>query len=284
MTILLKPLNQLEPILILRNDFLGKLDYTDEFLRKRKERQKKKRKRRLIAWFVFLVISMVIVGVILSLTVLFPIKKLTFVGSKIYKPSQIEDVSGIDLEDNLFAISKTDTLNKLKKKLPFVEDIEFERTLPDTLNVKVTDAKRYACYSKNGEYYCVSKSGWVLEKTDTPPENIFLIYSQDAVLKVGNAIEFKKEKTKNQIDSIIKILKDNGLSVDYIDVTNSINLSAGVEGRFEVEFGTEVSIENKVKHLKSMIKQIEPDKTGKIDLSMWNSQKPEGTFVQNSTK
>ena len=83
MTILYQPLIRLAQILKLRNDFLSSIDYTDEFLRKRKERQKKAKKRRLIAWFIFIMILLVAVGVMLSFTVLFPIKNLTFTGSNI---------------------------------------------------------------------------------------------------------------------------------------------------------------------------------------------------------
>ncbi len=132
---------RLMPILKLRNDFLNKIDYTDEFLRKRKERQKRARKRRLIAWFIFFVIMLLTVGVILSLTVLFPIKSLSFKGSEIYTAEQLEAVSGIDIGDNIFNISQKSTLNKLKAELPFVENIKIERILPDTLKVTVSDAE-----------------------------------------------------------------------------------------------------------------------------------------------
>ena len=78
------------------------IDYTDEFLQRRKERQKKARKRRLVGWFIFVMILLLLVGVILSLTVFFPIAKLTFSGSDVYSSSQIADASGIDIGDNLF--------------------------------------------------------------------------------------------------------------------------------------------------------------------------------------
>ena len=271
------------PILKLRNDFLKNIDYTDEFLRKRKERQRRIRKRRLIAWFIFFIIVSLTVGVILSLTVLFPIKKLQVSGSKIYSPEQITDVSGIDLGDNLFTVSSKDTLNNLRAKLPFIETVKFKRILPDTLKVSVSDAEKYACYKSGDKYYTVSAEGWVLEETSEPSENVFLIISKAAELTVGKAVRYKNENEKQKTEQIIEYLNAQKISIDYIDVSDDINLKAGVEGRFIAEFGTDSYLEAKIKHLKSMIETIEEGKSGRIVLSMWNPQNRQCTFVQNNT-
>lgn len=270
-------------ILRLRNDFLKSVDYTDEFLRKRKERQKKARKRRLIAWFIFIIFLLLVVGVILSLTVLFPIKNLDFSGSKIYTPQQIEDVSGIDLGDNLFALSKEETLNKLRAKLPFIETVEFKRTLPDTLKVTVSDAKKYACYKVGDKYYTVSYSGWVLEETAEQTENVFLVIADGVKCSVGKELQFENEETKLQIEEMVDCLSNENLSIDYIDVTNELNLMAGVESRFDVDFGNNNSLDSKTKLLKAKIDSMDETVSGSINLSMWNSQNRQGTFVQNNT-
>lgn len=255
----------------------------DEFLRKRKERQRKVRKRRLVAFFIFFLIILLAVGVALSLTVLFPISNLQFTGSEIYSAEQIADVSGIDIGDNLFNISKRDTLNKLKAKLPYIESVEFERTLPDTLKVTVTDAQKYACYQVDNMFYTVSKSGWVLEESAEQSENVFLVIANGVKCKVGSQLEIEAEDTQSQIDALVGYLLAQELNINYVDVTDNVNLKVGVEGRFDVEFGTENSLENKIRHLSSMIENIEDTKSGKINLSMWNSQNPQGTFVQNNT-
>lgn len=284
MTILYQPLIRLAQILKLRNDFLSSIDYTDEFLRKRKERQKKAKKRRLIAWFIFIMILLVAVGVILSFTVLFPIKNLTFTGSNIYSSQQIMDASGIDVGDNLFNISKEKTLNKLKANLPFIETVKFERNLPDTLKVTVTDAEKYACYQVGNKYYTVSYDGWVLQESKSPTENVFLVIAKGVKCKVGSALEFENEKTKEKIENIVNYLNKEKISIDYINVTNDVNLTVGVEKRFEVEFGTENSLEAKIKHLKSTINSMDKSKSGRIDLSVWNNQNKQGIFVENNTK
>ena len=40
-------------------------------------------------------------------------------------------------------------------------------------------------------------------------------------------------------------------------------------------------VRKKIAHLKGMVSKIDEDKSGKINLSMWTSQKTEGTFVES---
>ncbi len=256
----------------------------DEFLRKRKERQRKKRKRRLITSFIVFVVFALITCVILSLTVLFPINSLSAKGSKIYTSKQIINASGVAVGDNLFTVSQTAVLNTLKEKLPFVQEIKFKRTLPDTLEIVVTDAKEYACYNVDGKFYTVSKDGWVLEKYNKQPKNVLLIICEGAKCTVGKQIEFSSETGHNGAQEIINLLEQNKIETNYVDITDEINLKAKIDGRFIVNFGTANSLEQKVKHLKSMVESIEKGQTGRINLSMWSSKNTQGTFVKGEIK
>ncbi len=256
----------------------------DEFLKKRKERQKKIRKRRLKVFFTLFIIFALIIAVVLCLTVLFPISNITAKGSKVYSGAEIVASCGIEKGDNLFTVSKKETLDLLKKNLPYIESVEIERSLPDTLNLKVTDAKEYACYVVGNQYYTVSKSGWTLNSYSEEPENVILIISDKIKCKVGSAVEFETDSSHEEVQFIIDGFEEYKISVDYVDITDTVNLKAKVENRFIVNFGTAVDLEYKIKHLNSMIKSIDQNDTGKIDLSMWNSQNTQGTFVQTDIK
>lgn len=256
----------------------------DEFMRKRMERQRKIRKRRLISFFIFFIIFTLCVGVALSLTVFFPIERINITGSKIYTARKIEDVSGLDIGDNLFAISRASVLAKLKSKLPYVEDIEIERELPGTLNIKVSDADEYAAFETENKFYTVSKSGWVLNEADEVPENLLLIKGAEIKCKTGSEIEILKQEQKEQIIDIATTLSETKINTDYIDISNTISLVIGVEGRFTVELGTSNNLKEKIEHLSSMIENTDLEKRGKINLSMWTSTNKKGTFVAENTQ
>lgn len=258
----------------------------DEFLRKRKERQKKLKKRRAKIIVSFLFILIIAVGVVLSVTVLFPIKNVKAKGSRIYSSAQIESACEELKGMNLIIASEDDALSRLRSKLPYVASVEFNRSFPDTLNIKVTDAKEYASYEVSGKYYTVSNDGWVLNSYAEPPQNIILIICDKVKCKVGTKIEFTdKELDLESIKTqIIESLSKNNISVNYLHIKSDGFVEAKVDGRFIVDFGQMADIDTKIKHLATMMEEIDKKATGKINLRMWNSQNKQGSFVQSDIK
>ncbi len=250
----------------------------DEFTAKRKARQKKIRKRRIIISLIFLLILSIIVFTGLSLTVLFPIKSITVSGSKKYSSEQIVAASGIKKGDNLF-ISNTE-LENIRKHLPFVNSVDVTRELPDTVKITVTDAKEHSCVFFEGNYYTVSKEGFVLAAYPEKPETVFEVRAEKVECKPGYELKLSSDKERELIDNLTTLAEEKGLHLNQIDITNDISITVKAENRFTVNLGTSNSLSNKLAHLAAMIKSIEPDKTGKINLSMWTPDNTEGTFVE----
>lgn len=251
----------------------------DEFVKKRAERQRKIRKRRLTAFFIFFVVTLLCVGVVLSLTVFFPIENLSATGSKIYSSEEILKITGINKGDNLFAVSRSGTEKQLKTNLPYIDSVTFKRQLPDTLEIKVKDAEEFASYKVGKKYFTVSKSGWVMKESTEPHEKIFTVNAKGIKCKVGTQIKFEDAAQKELIDSISTSLTDEKLNYNLIDVTNPVLLTVKVDGRFTVNLGTSNNIVEKIRHLSGMIAEIPKEKQGEINLSMWTSDNTRGTFV-----
>ena len=224
------------------------------------------------------------VAVVLTLTVFFPIEKINISGSVVYTAEQIEKNSGIEKGDNLFALSKSSVLSQLKQKLPYVENIKIKRELPGTLKIEVVDAEEFACYNFKNKYYVVSESGWVLNELKEKPENIFSVIGADVDCAVGSEIKFNNKKQKELTETITSALSKNGIKTDYVDISKTVDLTLGVEGRFTVSLGTSNDLEEKIAHLAGMIKEADPKIGGKINLSMWTSTNKKGTFVRENTQ
>lgn len=250
----------------------------DEFIRKRQERQKKIRKRRIRAFFIMFMILTLCVGAVLCLTVFFPIEKVVIKGSKIYSVEEIFENSNIENGDNLFTVNRSKTEQSLKSKLPYIESIAFKRELPGTLNITVKDATEFAVYEVKEQYYTVSESGWVMKKSSEKPENLICIKGNEIVCKVGSQIVYEDPTQKELIETISQSLKDAKINADLIDTTGKINITLGVEGRFTVNLGNSNFIEEKIKHLAGMIKEMPEENKGKIDLSMWTNDNSRGSF------
>lgn len=251
----------------------------DEFIRKRMERQKKIRKRRLIASFIFFIILLLCVGIVLSFTVFFPIENLSAKGSKIYSAEEILAECEIAKGDNLFAVNRAKTENKLKRKLPYIDSIEFQRKLPGDLKITVKDAVEFAGYKIDDVYYIVSSQGWVLDKNFEQPENLLIINANGVKCKVGSQIGFKDETQQDIVNELTSVLKQENINVSQIDTSNILEIKLYVDYRFEVNLGTTNNITEKIKHLGGMLAKIPEEKSGKINLGMWSSTNKNGTFT-----
>ena len=250
----------------------------DEFIRKRQERQKKIRKRRIRAFFIMFMILTLCVGAVLCLTVFFPIEKVVIKGSKIYSVEEIFENSNIENGDNLFTVNRSKTEERLKSKLPYIDSVTFKRELPGTLNITVKDATEFAVYEVKEQYYTVSESGWVMKKSSEKPENLICIKGNKIVCKVGAQIVYEDTTQKELIETILKSLKNSKINADFIDTTGKINITLRVEGRFTVDLGNNIFLEEKIKHLAGMIKEMPEENKGKIDLSMWTNDNSRGSF------
>lgn len=254
----------------------------EDAIREKALKKKKRCKRKLVAGFVFFMVTALVVGIALCLTVLFPIEKVSAKGSEIYTAKEIIRASGIDSKDNLFALSEKSVTEKIRRNLPYIETVSIKRELPDRIIIKVTDAKEYACYNIKGDYYVVNAGNFVMNKYNELPQNTFeIICPEDSIsCEVGSEVVFEKEITRLAAEELVGLLGKSGLKVNRIDVSDPVNLSAKVEDRFAVVFGTSTDLDKKIAHLCGMCKSIGEGRSGRINLSMWTSDKTEGSFVE----
>ena len=249
--------------------------------KRRKARQRKARRRRLKICFILFIIAALITLVIMSFTIFFPIKRISVSGSEIYSKAEIIKASGLTTKDNLFVVSEEKIENNIRKKLPYVDSIELKRNLPDAVVLTVTDAKEQCCFFVGDKYFIVSENGFVLKSQSDCPENVFEIVTGGVICKVGEQIKYKNLSEEQLASTITDLLKQKEINVDKIDVTSLLNLSANVENRFYVNFGTDEYLEQKIAHLKGMIESI-GDRSGDINLSMWTPDNSQGSFVEKS--
>lgn len=256
-------------------------DLQEEYKKRRAERRRRIRNRRIfICTIVFLILALV-TFIVLSFTVLFPVRKIVATGSRMYTSEQIVKECGITTQDNIFTFSAGKAKDKLQKNLPFLEDIEIKRQFPETVNIVVTDAKEFVCYPINGKYYTVSRKGRVLNEYGVQPDDLLLIRCGEVICEKGAMLEFSDDRTQSTVNLMIENFEAYGIVVNDMDLSDPLSINARVDGRFTVDFGTSGSIEKKIAHLAGMIKSIAPERSGRINLSMWSVEKNEGTFIES---
>lgn len=253
-----------------------------EVNKRRAQRQKKARRRRLKTAFIFFLIITLLTLAIMCFTVFFPIKRINVSGSEIYSKSEIIKASKLTTDDNLFVVSEEEIESNIRKALPYVDSVKLKRVLPDAVVLNVTDAREYAYYQTGDSYFILSDSGYILKEQTETPENVFQIITSGIEGKVAQKAVYKNDAEEQLVNTLITVLNQKEINIDKIDVSNILELSLEVEGRFTVVLGTTDYIEEKIAHLAGMIESI-TDRKGKINLSMWTPTNSQGSFVEEDS-
>ncbi len=244
---------------------------------------KRRRKKIRVAVLLVSVFALLIgVLIILSCTVFFPIHSIKVSGGTIYESTQIIDISGIKLGDKLFGISEKKARENLTVKLPYIKDVQLKRNLFDNIEIVVTETADAYCYSQNGKYYTADTDNKALAVFDTKPQGITeIIISDLPQITLGYNIDISAESLETA-NNICGILKRAEIGVDSLDISKTSEITALVEGRFTVNFGTLQDIEQKAEHLSTEIPHLNEqhgtEVTGTIMLDSWTSSNRLSTF------
>lgn len=228
--------------------------------------QKQARNRRIIITTAIM-LAVLVVGAILSLTVLFKTEKIEVDGDEFYYDDQIIAFSNVSLQQNIFLAAMGGTPQEIVKNLAYVEDAKISFAIPDTVTITITDAKP-SYYVKDGESYLViSSKGRVLDTETTAPENTTELLCNDFSNKeVGSYIQFGDPSIPDILESVAKSLEANGLeNITAFDVTDTSAITINYAGRILINIGVAEDIDYKIKTAAAIINQkLDPNKTGQI--------------------
>ncbi|MBR2724803.1 MAG: FtsQ-type POTRA domain-containing protein [Clostridia bacterium] len=246
-------------------------------------RKKKRRRRRRIKAFLSFLLIAILTLAILSLTVFFKIDGITVKNNTVYTSGDIISASGVEIEDNLFALNSSKIEQRITKNLPFIKTVELKRQLPSKLCFVITETEEEVCYYKDGVYYSADKDGKILkEYTEQPSEMILIKNAEQINLSVGEYVEYTSAEEKDLVNKHFELAEYYGYTLNTIDVRDVYNSTVRIDNRFIVEFGTYSNIELKAAHLNAMLKQMEAQNTGIIDLKVWTPENNEAFFSKRS--
>ncbi len=228
--------------------------------------QKQARNRRILIG-VAILIAVLVIGAILSLTVLFKTEKIDIDGDEYYYEDQIIAFSNVSLQQNIFLAAMGGTPKEIVKNLPYVEDAKISFAIPDTVTIKITNAMP-AYYVKDGDkYLIISSKGRVLDTEAEPPEDLTELVCNDFSNKeVGSYIEFEDKAIPDILETVANSLKNNGLdNITAFDVTDPSSIKINYAGRIVINIGVAEDIEYKIKTAAAIITQkLDPNKTGQV--------------------
>ena len=149
--------------------------------------------------YILLAIVLCFVFVVICMALFLKIEKIEVSGNNRYTKEQIIEASGISVGQNLYAINKKTARAYITTEYPYINEVTIRRHLPSTLNFKINEEKPRYYTEICGEFFVLSESLRVLERTAECPQTeesklVRLLMSDLKTAVVGEEIEFDDSK------------------------------------------------------------------------------------------
>lgn len=249
-----------------------------------------KRRNRAIAVFT-LTVLLVAALTTLSLTVFFPIKTIKISGNEKYSAEDISSAIGVVKGDNLLLASEKRANSALKSAYPYIQEVEFNKSLPFTLNVKVKEYDVFAQIKYSSGYVRIGKDSKVLETADKYLKGAAVITGVTVSEKtIGETIAFKSEDGKEDIFQktieIITAFENSKIGgVTLINFNNMQDIRVTYNNQIVMLLGSSANLDKKLAHAKATLEaRSESKETGTLNLSRIPSAKNEASFIPRELK
>ena len=224
------------------------------------------KKRRIMASVITCGVVLVI-GIILSLTVLFKTEKIEIEGDSFYSEEQILSFANVALQSNIFVGKMTATPDKIAEKLPYVESAKVDFVIPDTIKITIQDAVPSYVIVNDGKFLLISSKGRILDvMTDNSSNYPVLSSSALQTTTIGDYVSYSDENVPVILEEISDSLsKHEFKGITGIDVTNTANIKLVYDNRIAILLGLPEDIDYKIRTAMAIItEKLDPNKTGAI--------------------
>lgn len=221
-----------------------------------------------------------LIGVTLSLTVLFKTENIVVEGDSYYGEDQIVAFSNVTENQNIFIGSWNSTPEEIVANLTYIESAQIGFSIPDTIVISVQNAvPAYAVKDGDG-YLIVSSKGRILDTTPTKTDDLVELKCGEIKNKTKGAyIDFGDDSVSEILHSVAQSFADNGIDkITAFDISNLSEIIIDYDGRIHINIGLPEDIDYKIKTAFTIINEkLDPNKTGLIagtlDVSTCNKNK-----------
>ncbi|MGI6031032.1 MAG: FtsQ-type POTRA domain-containing protein [Eubacteriales bacterium] len=212
-----------------------------------------------------------LVLVILSCTVLFPIRKIEVVGNSRYTAEEIQLASGIREEQNLFRAGVGYSVKAIEQQFPYISEVKLQRRLPGTLRIVVTEAQPQCMLKIDGQYLVLDEQGRVLEKTaDVEGMKIpIAVAGEGASADEGALIYPERPDMLKLHQELCEGLAQRDLldKITYLTYVDRFDIRLLYDNRIEVKLGNQTDLEKKLDSLVESLSMLADTDTGTLSLN-----------------
>ena len=259
-----------------------KVEYDKKNNRKstKKEVKRKRRRRLKPALFIMLALFLVAIAAVLSLTVFFEIESVNVSGESVYSQEMVINAAGIKNGQNLLRLNKNKISDKIEKGLPYVKDAVVTKVFPNSVSIRIVPATEFAVMEIDGQLVTIDENFKALSIESERREDLAFIKGVKASnVVLGEIVTITDKEQQTVLNELLKFAKASELRATAFDITNTVSVSALLEDRILVQFGSRNYLENKINHLKAMLPTVIADKQAKIFLDTWTTENKKTSII-----
>ena len=220
-------------------------------------------------------LAVVIIFASACISVFLRIGEISVDGLSRYDKGEIIAASGIDLGQNIYAINKADIEKSITTSCPYIRSVKIRRNLPDTLSITVYDEEPKYYFELCGEYFVLSESMRVLERTNSMT-TLLLDYEQIIKLKtqsvkravVGEVVVFDNESYLSYAREMLNTFANSelGRNITLVDFSNRFAIYFVYGDRLRVDVGSIEDIGKKIAIASRIIAKLDARDKGTINV------------------
>jgi cell division protein FtsQ len=226
-----------------------------------------------------------VIGLVLSLTVLFRCEKIVVEGVTRYQEADIISASSLGYGKNIFLANKTAAADKIEAMYPYIEEAQIRLSIPNTLKISVTEATPEYYIQDGTRYYIISKNSKLLEQVIERDQNIpTIIGCKLKDPKVGDIVNVENNKVITVLNQVAESMTSNAVTgIKEINLSDMANIELNYEDRITIVIGMPEDINYKIRTAMTIIytKLSETD-SGRLNCSNLIEGRTDGKSNQSS--
>ena len=231
----------------------------------------KKRKISKIAKGLGICAIFIVVIVLAMFSPLFNIKSINVIGNHKISNNEIISLSQIEINENIFKISKGKVAKQIKENA-YISEVKISRNLPGTITIQVEERKEAYLIEYAASYICIDKQGYILEILSDKQQLPILqgAFTESTKFVVGNRLDKEDLEKLSIVYKIMKLAEENGIAnlITKIDIENNQDFKLIFEEKQKVAYiGDNTNLLNNIKWIKKIIEEEEGNQ-GEIFVNM----------------
>ena len=216
---------------------------------------------------------LVIVSVIFVMSVFFRVSDIQVRGNTHYTDEEI--IRAIDIEegDNLFFFDRFAALSRVFAKLPYIDEVTVERSLPNRVIITVSESQALAYIVLGEENWTIDHNCKVLGKAAEGEEESLLpvVGMKAGTLMIGEIMETESGETESvaYLAEVLDQIQARGMTdqVTSIDFSNTDSPEFDYGGKYTVVLGKHDKVEYKFGMFVTVLGMLKEGDVGVIDVS-----------------